>query len=54
MGRAQIVHEKNGVFCFLVIMFTPGVMAHFLNFLLMATKNQSQFGQNIEVLKHLT
>ena len=40
-------------------MFTPGVMsikmskmAHFLYFLLMATKNQAQFGQKNHV--HLT
>ena len=43
--------KQNGVIC-LVAMFTPGVtiikmskMAHFLYFLLMATKNQAQFGQ---------
>ena len=55
MDRAQRVDERNGVIC-LVIMFTPGAMvikmpkmAHFLYFLLMAAKNQSQIGQNIYV-----
>ena len=50
--------KQNGVIC-LVAMFTPGVMsikmskmAHFLYFLLMATKNQAQFGQKNDV--HLT
>ena len=53
MNRAQSVDEKNGVIC-LVIMFTSrfkvikmSKMAHFLYFLLMTTKNQSQFEQNI-------
>ena len=55
MDRAERVDEKNGVIC-LVIMFTPGVMVikiskmtHFLYFLLMPAKNQSQFGENIYV-----
>ena len=50
MGRAQRVDEKNAVTC-LFIMFAPRVMvikmskmAHFLYFVLMAGKNQSQFG----------
>ena len=50
MDRAQRVDEKNGVIC-LVIMFTTGVMTikmskmvHFLYFLLMLVKTQSQFG----------
>ena len=53
--RAQRVDEKNGVIC-LVIMFAPRVMvikvsqmSHFLYFLLMPVKNQSQFGENIYV-----
>ena len=48
MVRAEKVNVKNGVIC-LVIMFTPKMskMAHFLYFLLIATKNQLQFGQNI-------
>ena len=53
MDRAQGVDDKNGVIC-LVIMFTPGVMVmktskmtHFLYFLLLTAKRQSQFGQNI-------
>ena len=53
--RAQIVDGKNGFVC-PVITFTPRVMvikmskmAHFLYFLLMPAKNQSQFGQNIYV-----
>ena len=53
--RAQRVDEKNGVIC-LVIMYTPDVMvikmskmAHFLYFLATPAKNQSQFGQNINV-----
>ena len=53
--RAQKVDEKIRVIC-LVIMFTTRVMvikmskmAHFLYFLLMPAKNQSQFGQNIDV-----
>ena len=51
--RTQRADEKNGVIC-LVIMFAPGVMvikmskmAHFLYFLLMPAKNQTQFGENI-------
>ena len=51
--RAQRVGEKNGVIC-QVIMLTPALMvikmskmAHFLFFLSMTAKNQSQFGQNI-------
>ena len=50
-GRAQRVGQKNGVTC-LLIMFTPRVMvtklskiAHFLYFVLMTGKYQSQFGQ---------
>ena len=48
MVRAEKVNVKNGVIC-LIIMFTPKMskMAHFLYFLLIATKNQLQFGQNI-------
>ena len=41
--RVQREDEKNGVI-FLVIMFT-----HFLYFLLMPAKNQSQFVENIYV-----
>ena len=55
MDRAQRVNEKNGDIC-LVIMFTPQVMVikmskmvHFLYFLQMPGKYQSQFGQNIYV-----
>ena len=51
--RPQRLNGKNGIIC-LFIMFTPRVMfikmskmADFLYFLLMVTKNQSQFGQNI-------
>ena len=51
IGRAQRVGQKNGVTC-LLIMFTPRVMvtklskiAHFLYFVLMTGKYQSQFGQ---------
>ena len=51
MGRAQRVDEKNRVTC-LFIMFAPRAMvnkmskiAHFLYFVLMTGKNQSQFGQ---------
>ena len=54
MDRAQRVDEENGIIC-VVTLFTPGVMVikmskisiFFLYFLLMAAKNQSQFGQNI-------
>ena len=52
--RAQRWDGKNGVIC--LVMFTPKVMvvkmskiAHFLYFLLMPAKNQSQFGQNTYV-----
>ena len=55
MDRAQKVDERNGFIC-LVFMFTLGDMmikmpklAHFLYFLLMAVKNQSQIVQNIQV-----
>ena len=55
MDRAQKVDERNGFIC-LVFMFTLGdmmikmpKMAHFLYFLLMAVKNQSQIVQNIQV-----
>ena len=55
--RAQRVDEKKRAIC-LINMFSPRVivirmskMAHFLSFLLMTAKNQSQFGQNI--LEHL-
>ena len=48
--RVQRVNERNVANC-LAIMFTSGVMvikmskmAHFLYFLLMPEKNQSQFG----------
>ena len=51
--RSQRVDKKNGVNC-PVIMFISGVtaitmskVAHFLYFLLMAAKRQSEFGQNI-------
>ena len=51
--RVQRVDENNGIIC-LVIMFTSrfiaikmSKVAHFLYFLLMTAKNQSQFGQNI-------
>ena len=53
MDRTQRVGEKNGIIC-LFIMFTTRVivikmlkLADFLYFLLMAAKNQSQFGQSI-------
>ena len=53
--RAQRVDKKNRVIC-LIIMFAPGVMvikmlkmAHFLYFLLMPAKNQSQFAENAMV-----
>ena len=53
MDRAQRFDEKNGIIC-LVIMLTPEVivikmskMAHIFYFLLITTKNLSQFGQNI-------
>ena len=53
--RAQGVDEKNGVVS-LVVIFTPRVMviemskmAHFLHFLLMPAKNQTQFGEAIYV-----
>ena len=52
-NRAHRADEKNGIIC-LAIMFTSGVlvikmskMAHFMYFLQMTTKNQSQFQQNI-------
>ena len=59
--RAQSVDEKNGDIC-LFIMFVPRFtvikmlkMAHFLYFLLMTPKNQSQFGTNTYVhLKDLS
>ena len=51
--RALRDGEKNGFIC-LVIMFTPRIkvikmskLAHFLEFLLIIAKIQSQFGQNI-------
>ena len=54
--RVKRINEKNGVIC-LFIMFTPRVMvikilkmAHYLHFLLMTAKSQSQFWQNIWVL----
>ena len=53
MDRAQRLDGKNEVIC-LVIVFTLQVMvikmskmAHFWSLLVMPTKNQSQFGQNI-------
>ena len=53
--RNKNANAKNGVIC-LFFMFTHGVIvikmwkiAHFLYFLLMTTKNQSQFGQNIQM-----
>ena len=46
--------EKNGLIC--LVMFSLAFMAiemsqiaYFLYFLLMTTKNQSQFGQNIQM-----
>ena len=55
MYRAQTLDGKNGVIC-LVNMLTPRVMVikmskmtHFLHFLLITAKYQSQFGQNIYV-----
>ena len=54
-NRAQTVNEKNGVIG-LVTMFTPRVtvikmskIADIFYSLLMAPKNQSQFGQSISV-----
>ena len=51
--RTWRIDEKNGAIC-LVMMFTPRIMVitmsktgHFSYFLLMTTKNQSQFGYNI-------
>ena len=53
--RAERVDEENGVIC-LIIIFAPRVMtikmrkmAHFVYFLLMPAKIQSQVGQNILV-----
>ena len=53
MDRAETVDEKNGVNCLVIC---PGVMVikiskmtHFLYFLLMPAKNQSQFGENISL-----
>ena len=52
MDRGQKLDEKNGAVC--LFMFTPRTMIikipkkiHFLYFLLMRAKNQSQLGQNI-------
>ena len=52
MGRTQRVDEKNRLIC--LVLFSPTIMvikmsqlAHFLDFLLMTAKNQSQFGQDI-------
>ena len=52
MGKTQRVDEKNGLRCLVMFSLTFMVikmsqMAHFLYFLLMAAKKQSQFGQNI-------
>ena len=51
-NRAQRVDEENRVIC--LVMFTLRVkifkvskMSHFVYFLQMTAKNQSQFGQNI-------
>ena len=60
MDRAQRLDEKNGVIC-LIFIFTFGVtvnampkMVHFLHFMLMTARHQSQFGQNVlENLKGL-
>ena len=60
MDRAQRLDEKNGVTC-LIFIFTFGVtvnampkMVHFLHFMLMTARHQSQFGQNVlENLKGL-
>ena len=53
MDIAQRVDEKNGVIC-LFMMLTHRVMvirmskmSQFFNFVLMITKNQSQFRQNV-------
>ena len=53
--RNKKANAKNEVIC-LVFMVTPRVIvikmwkiAHFLYFLLMTAKNQSQFGQNIQM-----
>ena len=53
MDRAQRLDEKNGVIC-LIFIFTFGVtvnampkMVHFLHFMLMTARHQSQFGQNV-------
>ena len=54
MDSAQKLDKKNGIIC-LISMFTPRVMVilvkmskngSFFYCLLMAAKNQSQFGQN--------
>ena len=52
MGRIQRVDEKNGLTC--LVVFSPefkvikmSQIAHFLYFLLMTAKKQSQFGQII-------
>ena len=53
MDRAQRLDEKDGVIC-LIFIFTFGVtvnampkMVHFLHFMLMTARHQSQFGQNV-------
>ena len=53
--RDQRADKKKGIIC-LVTVFALGVMAvqmskkvHFLYFLLMTARNQSQFGLNIQV-----
>ena len=52
-NTAQKVDEKNGIIC-LVVIFTPSIMvikmskiSHFLHFLLITAKHQSQFGEKI-------
>ena len=51
MDRAERVDEKNGVICLVicsgVMVIKISKMTHFLHFLLMPAKNQSQFGENI-------
>ena len=54
MSRTQREDEKNELIClvmfslaFMVIKMSQ--MGHFLYFLLMKEKNQSQFGKNIQV-----
>ena len=53
MDRAQRLNGKNGVI-YPIMIFNFGVtvnamskIAHFLHFMLMTAKHQSQFGQNV-------